>query len=323
MKKIGLIIFLVIGLILFFIVGLSPKLYSEELLVDKVKFASVEKSRELLTQEDDFTRSWSQFDIDSRCGKQNASKEELFKIISKEVKPWNTEEESKIISILQNIDSQIKSQGFKIDYPEEIYFVKTSGKEEGGAEGYTRSNYIVLKLGVDSNEFLEKIIIHELFHVLTRNNPEFREEMYKIIGFNLMMPVEYPEELKKYRITNPDASQTDSYISVNVENNELECMMILYSKKDYDGGDFFKYLEIGFLSLKGDSNKKSVEYKNGNPVIYSFSEVNGFFEQVGDNTGYIIHPEEILAENFVLAIQNELEVPDQFIIKEIQEKLKK
>ena len=28
-------------------------------------------------------------------------------------------------------------------------------------------------------------------------------------------------------------------------------------------------------------------------------ESAGFFEQVGRNTGYIIHPDEILAENFV------------------------
>ncbi len=30
--------------------------------------------------------------------------------------------------------------------------------------------------------------------------------------------------------------------------------------------------------------------------------ISGFYEQVGRNTGYIIHPEEILADNFALLV---------------------
>ena len=312
--------FTLIGLLMMVIFG---KGFSSDLLTDKVKFASVEKASELLTQEDNFTKSWSQFDIDSRMHKKGSTREELFDFITKQTREWTSEEQNKITAILKNIDKQVDKQGFKIDYPDEIYLVKTTANEEGGAEGYTRANYIILKENIlsKSKADLTKLIVHELFHVLSRNNPEFRNEMYQIIGFRMMNEVEYPESLKAYRITNPDAPQLDSYIRIKVGGQSKDCMMILYSNQEYDGGDFFSYLNVGFLSLTGDS-EKTIEYQNDKPVIFSFEEVTGFFEQVGKNTQYIIHPEEICAENFAFAILNKPGLPNPEIVSEIKEKLK-
>jgi len=42
--------------------------------------------------------------------------------------------------------------------------------------------------------------------------------------------------------------------------------------------------------------------REGEPVLLAVSAVSGFSEQVGRNTGYIIHPEEILADNFALMV---------------------
>ena len=119
-----------------------------------------------------------------------------------------------------------------IDFPEEIFFIKTTANEEGGARGYTRGNYVVLREDVlsHSNDILNHLVTHELLHILTRANNNFRKEMYEIIGFKLIEPIDYPESLKAFRITNPDATQTDSYIQLEVQGESVECMMILYSK---------------------------------------------------------------------------------------------
>jgi hypothetical protein len=293
-------------------------------LVDKIKFASVDTAKKLLLQEDEFTKSWSQFDIDSRMQKQNSKKEELLDFISKQAKEWSLDEKKKVLSIFESIDKQILKQKFRIAFPDEIYFVKTTANEEGGAGGYTRANYVVLKEDILSRPKgeLTQTIVHELFHILTRANPDFRREMYRIIGFKLMNQIDYPDDLKSYRITNPDAPQTDSYIQLKVNGKTVECMMILYSNKDYEGGDFFKYLNVGFLSLTGNMDKSIVLVDN-KPVIYNFEQVTGFFEQVGKNTQYIIHPEEILADNFAFAILNKTGLPDQDIVDKIKMKLKK
>lgn len=303
--------------------GFIVNIFSAENLVDNIKFASVDKAKELLLQEDDFTKSWSQFDIDSRMHKKNSTKEELFNYISKQARDWTLDEQNKIHSIIESIDKQILIQGFKIDFPKEIFFVKTTAAEEGDAGGYTRANYVVLKDDIFLQDMgkLKHIITHELFHILTRNSPVFRKEMYQIIGFELMNDIEYPTNLKAYRITNPDAPQIDSYIKLKIGEQSIECMMILYSTQDYSGGGFFKYLNVGFLSLKGDSIK-SVDNKDNKPVIYSFKQVTNFFEQVGKNTQYKIHPEEILAENFAFAILNKSGLPNQDIVNKIKMKLK-
>lgn len=140
-----------------------------------------------------------------------------------------------------------------------------------------------------SNDILNHLVTHELLHILTRANNNFRKEMYEIIGFKLIEPIDYPESLKAFRITNPEATQTDSYIQLEVQGESVEYMMILYSKLAYLDGDFFNYLNVGFLSLTGNE-KRSIMYFNGQPVIYPISEVNRFFEQVEENTGYILHP---------------------------------
>lgn len=116
----------------------------------KVQFASIEKAKELLTTEDQFTKSWSQFDIDSRLHKSNNTKDDLFKYISSQAIECTVDEKTKVNSILEAIDNNIIKYGFKIDFPSEIYFVKTTAQEEGGAGGYTRANYVVLKEGIIS-----------------------------------------------------------------------------------------------------------------------------------------------------------------------------
>jgi hypothetical protein len=127
--------------------------------------------------------------------------------------------------------------------------------------------------------------------------------------------------LKDLRITNPDAPQTDSHIILKKSGTTVGCTMILYSKSRYKGGNFFQYLQVGFLKLKG-SETKAIDYVEGNPVIYSFDDVSGFFEQVGKNTNYFIHPEEIMADNFALALENKSGMPSQTIIEKIQSKLR-
>jgi hypothetical protein len=43
-------------------------------------------------------------------------------------------------------------------------------------------------------------------------------------------------------------------------------------------------------------------YDGPSPILLDVRQVSGFMEQVGENTDYIIHPEEILADNFALLL---------------------
>ena len=62
---------------------------------------------------------------------------------------------------------------------------------------------------------------------------------------------------------------------------------------------------------------------NEGPVIHGMSDAKDFFAQVGKNTQYIIHPEEIMAENFSFAILGKEKLVDENIVTQIQENLRK
>lgn len=316
MKKFTLIGLSICGLLA---LGFNAETVS---LKNNVHFASIEKAKALLTSEDLFTKSWSRFDIDSRLHKNNSTREELFEHISSQAREWTEGEKIKINSALETIDKNISDQGFKIHFPNTIFFIKTTAEEEGGAEGYTRANYVVLKENIIlmSENDLNQLIVHELFHILSRNDNAFRKRMYSSIGFEIGNEISYPDNLKNLRITNPDAPQTDSYITLQKDGKSVTCMMILYSNKEYTVGDFFKYLNVGFLKVKGSENKE-VDYVDGKPIIYSFKEVPDFFEKVGKNTQYVIHPEEVLADNFAFAINHKKGLPSQWLVDKIQQKL--
>jgi len=187
--------------------------------------------------------------------------------------------------------------------------VKTTGREEGGAP-YTRGNAIILTEAVIEAPMatIRKTICHELFHILSRTNPELRDKLYAIIGFVKCDEVEFPAELKARKITNPDAPRNDHRILLKVAGRDRWAIPILLSNSEkYDtkrGGEFFAYLRFQFLVVDRQDTAPDVKpaYESGKPMLVGPRQVSGFFEQVGRNTSYIIHPEEILADNFALLI---------------------
>ena len=49
----------------------------------------------------------------------------------------------------------------------------------------------------------------------------------------------------------------------------------------------------------------------------------GFYDKIGLNTKYIIHPEEILADNFVILVQGKTDIPSPEIIESMRNILAK
>jgi hypothetical protein len=49
--------------------------------------------------------------------------------------------------------------------------------------------------------------------------------------------------------------------------------------------------------------------------------VESYHEQIGRNTNYIIHPEEVLADNFMMLVQGNRDVPTPRILDEMRKAL--
>ena len=276
-----------------------------------------------LTRRDDYLNRLSPFDRQVRLKTdRDVSPDEFTAFISTHVRPWTDEEVERLTALLQELAEKLRP--WKLNLPPVIQLVKTSGREEAGA-AYCRGAAIVLPQNLVDNRRgnIKKILPHEVFHILSSHNPKLRRRLYAIIGFRPSNEVSLPEALRARRITNPDAPLNNYYITAD---DGSEWMPVLVSKSDrYDpaaGGSLFTYLDFKLMQLAGDAEHRRPAMKDGMPILVEPSALPDYARQIGDNTKYIIHPEEILADNFVHLVDGRSDLPNPEIVDQMGQVLR-
>ena len=261
-----------------------------------LEFASVDQGARMLGASDEFVERMSPFDRAARLKSGEAvSREQYLAFVAKNVLAWEDSERAAVEAALGSVRERLVR--YLPALPKTVYLVKTTGSEEGEA-AYTRGLAIVIpkKLLGAKAEGLASILSHELFHVMSRHDAALRERLYGSIGFEACPEVALPADLAPLRITNPDAPRNDHCIRVRLEGEPVCATPVLYADAAYDtkrGGEFFNYMQFQML-VPGA--------KGSEPRLVGLGKLTGFSEQVGTNTDYVIHPEEILAENFALLV---------------------
>lgn len=278
------------------------------------RFATTDQATKLLGTADAWVEACGQFDRQIRVRSEEPVTQEAFlKFAVANVLDWDAQEITKMTGVIESMRAKITALSLDLDLPAEILLVQTTGVEEGNAGGYTRAAAIVIpERQLQSNpEQLESFMLHELFHVMTRHNPKVRIPIYELIGFQYCGEIEYPRELIPRRITNPDAFHFDACIELTVEERSVFLIpLTLSTSATYSGGGMFAYVTIEFLEVELNSGRATPKYVNSQPVLYEMGVVQGYMEKIGQNTGYIIHAEEILADNFTYAVQNRQGLPN-------------
>jgi hypothetical protein len=285
-----------------------------------VKFADKKTTATLLAKKDDFLQALSDFDRSARMQVAKIPTEVEFQaFVQQQCLDWHEWEIKLVTDTLKNIQKRLAP--YNLSLPAEIYLARTSGKEESYAS-YTRMNVIILPEKTITDAVLGQTIMHELFHVLSRNNPRLRDSLYQIIGFQLCKDFKMPESLQKVKITNPDAPQNIHYTELEKDGKKVKVIPFLYTKMEkYDEtqqAPFFFYIaslqewQAKYQELKMVPTFLAVEEKNGKivpilekkkPVLWNMWELKGY-DETEFYTGYLIHPEEIMAENFVAMLMN-------------------
>lgn len=271
--------------------------------IDGTEIVFVEKSNgaALLAQSDVYTKGLSLFDIQAKTQNIASTKEaDYLDFSSKQAEAWTEEEITKMKLVITSVASKIKALNLNLNLPKQIKLVKTSLEEEGGAGGYTRSNYIVLKSSVGDNTFA-----HELFHIYSRANSDKRDEIYKTINFQKCNSIKIPAALKAMRLTNPDAPVLEHFLNLEVNGKQQEVVFITYADRAYNGGSFFEYLKRDLMFIEGEKDNKTVVLSNGNAILKDYSESSNIYDLIGRNTDYNIHPEEILADHFSALVRGQ------------------
>ena len=267
-------------------------------------YASAQEGRDVMLSNTEYYDNMTQNDIDFRVRKSGATREELLELSRQSVGDFSFLDKWYINSRLARMALHFKLKGYNIPELEEIVFINADMQMESGASGYTHGTQIYLNGDLVSiyafmnvipgaGEYMDKLLYHELFHCLTRNNARFRADMYSLIHFTVTdTEYELPSCVLERYISNPDVEHHNSYATFLIDGNPVDCYTAYTTTKSYaEAQSGFMFNEAVVLVPV-----------DGSDVYYEREQASNFDEIFGKNTGYVIDPEECMADNFSYAM---------------------
>lgn len=239
-------------------------------------------SAEKLAQVDDFIDCQTLFNINLISDKLK-TKDEYRSYLSKTTLDWPNRDVVVLKEIFVEINKKLSDLGLNIR--QEVLLIRTNGEDSWNLP-YTRQNAIILPSKQDDKELLGHnnihLITHELFHILSRENPEIRKDLYAIYNFIKMETEVDVQSFIPTMITNPDALHFHYYTDVEYKNKTYKALPIML----HENGKFnWKKL----LILDTETNK---------PSFCVNMKKTSYVKDKSTVTTYITHPEEISAEMF-------------------------
>ena len=287
----------------------------------RFKFASVEQGQQILLQEDDFAKRLTAFDRKIRLKTtDDPGLAAILEFAANQVLPWTKQEKLVLNKAIDRLRSMLITFDFQ---PEQtVLLIKTSGKEESNA-AYTRGNAIIFpknKIGSLERPAV-RLLAHELFHVLSRADPELRDRLYRLIGFKRVKQIQLPSDLEQKRITNPDAPRMEHVMEIMTEQGKtIVVTPFIFSKREFETteSNLFRYLNFQLLEVVENQDGVWVPVlAEDRPNLIDPSHPD-YWRQIGKNTQYIIHPEEIIADNFALMMTG-AEAEDKMLIASVKQ----
>lgn len=273
----------------------------------KYHFASKNEGRELLLSNKEYFKKFNQNDLDYKMQKKGATMDEYLSYAGDQVMDFTDEEKKMIADHFTKMEAVLKENDYTLPPTDEIVLIKTTLEEEKGADAYTHGTQIyisaaslegVLSGDEEYNGYLDYIYWHELFHCLTRCNPDFRAAMYKLIHFTVAdKDFELPPSVYEYHISNPDVEHFNSYATFHIDGKDIDCFTDFVTLKHFEkkGDSFF------------DSYTTALVPVDGSDIYYTPEQADNFYEVFGKNSGYVIDPEECMADNFSFALNYGIE----------------
>lgn len=231
--------------------------------------------------------------------------------VKKDVTSFKPDESEFVADVMKECFELCNKVSPKI-FPKNINLIKTKGRYYGDGVYFTREDCIIIpanELVKPNREQFLSTMLHEIFHVYSRKNPEKRTALYQLIGFKAVdaaTNVAIPEPLKGRILLNPDGTNFLYYITLQVApDKEIKAVPIIYANSDkYNPKKpaFFNYLVFELFELKPIARGWAIEATKEGRSTLNLKELPDFQRQIRDNTGYIIHPDEVLADNFSFLI---------------------
>jgi hypothetical protein len=276
-------------------------------LSKRLEFASLNHEALLLGRADPWAQQLSDFDLGLRQRTTAPTAlSEFLDFASSNAVPWTTEERQAWQPLIDKLSHAVA--GLNIDLPN-VLFGKTTGQEEFGST-YTWGRAIhmsqfLASLAIDFPDVAFFLLAHELFHVLSREDPKLRDDMHALLGFARFEGFTYPAEFEGRRLSNPDSFDHSHALTVQTATQSVDVVPIIQMRVPLEEAiqlpDIFAEVGIDLLAVD-ISTGVVVRDGNGDVVKYGFDNTN-WISLMQRNTDFIIQPQEVMADNFALLME--------------------
>jgi hypothetical protein len=304
--------------ILILIVALGFTAFSQPLVLSpgtQLELADEAAAAKLLGTADAYFQRMSAFDRAVRMrSAETPSLEAFARNAAQSARAFTDAEREKVESAWAEAKPLLEN--LRLAFPKRITLVKTNGREDIN-EPYCRGPVIVIpeKVFTMPPGALVTTLLHELFHIFSTNHPELRDRLYALLDYRPCSEVALPPGEDARRFTNPDAMFYNYYTVIQHEGREIAVTPLMLSRAEkYDPaarGGAFSQVSLLLVELTVRAGQATpVLDSEGRITAHEADKVPAFLQRMQRNTGYIIHPEEVLADNFVHAAKKTAGLPE-------------
>ena len=286
-------------------------------------FTTIEQGRKLIGERDDYIKRLGELEIQLRLeSKEPVTVQAFLEGMQSSVIEWKPDEVKLLTEATRTLRE--KMNAYRLPFPEQVYLIRVSG-EGGLAAPHCRKASIILPDSFFDNPSQVSIILaHELFHVLSTHNPKLRDQLYRIIHFEPSNEIELPPALKPIRLTNPDAPTNEHVVHLTIDSDKVPVVPVVLAKSsEFRPGGLFANLDFKLMVLEKRGDRYVPKLDDGQPQLLRPNEAPDYMQKIGRNTGYIIHPEETLADNFWMMVLGSDRIRDAWVIDEMKKVLTK
>ena len=286
-------------------------------------FATAAEGSAILGTRDDYVRATMPLERSAKLRTADTVDEERFlRHMRGTTLEWTAEQRANLAKLTEPLARFLKDVKWRM--PDRMLILQTTDLENDLP--HTRANAIVIPTAYYKRGpgMLAQVLPHEVFHVMTRHNPELKERLYAAIGFKRCDTVSIPPAIERLKITNPDTVDDRHTIAVRYRGKPVEALPYIRfpSDKIDPRQGFATQIQVAWLLV--DRKGNDCRGRDGPDASVDPNELEGLFEQIGRNTQYLFHAEEVLADNFTqLFLESLTGKPRSVPSPEILEKIRK
>lgn len=268
-----------------------------------VRFASVAQAQGVLTAEDDWMQATGDFQRQAVMGADQPVTLAAFKRWNgAAAQPWAAEQRARWTRALAELAPRFAA--LRVPLPKDVLLIHSNGQESAHAP-YTRANAVVLPARAMQQGYSDAdLMAHELFHVVSRHAPDLADALYALVGFEPTPPLAWPAAWATIRLANPDAPNNRHAMRLSENGRGARVMPVLVASRTTlnraAGETFFSVMDVRLLEVEPAADGRSMQavQRDGQPAFQPLQASREYLTRLGGNTGYVIHPEEALADNF-------------------------